>query len=397
MTPTSPSNGFTSVTVPAVTSSIDANITAGTIKDGVTILGVTGNYSGGGDSGGKYLVRVIDYDGTVLKEDHLNNGATFTLPNAPTHSGLVFDGWSSPVTITNDEITVENYDIIIGAMYYTSSGLTEFDIVVTTFTGLTVTCDMNGTKNWGDGTTDTNTSHTYTTAGSYTITCDGNTLNSSVMGSSYQDFYINARIGNNITTLPMDAFSKARALKTIIIPKTVTYFNYSGYQFENCTTLQAIVIPTSISDIPNFCFSGCSLLKVIATSNVTYSNSAMTYSGVENITIKNGVGQQTFGSAKIQTLYINSSLSNYAFQYNYVLKKVVFNSIPSSIPTALFYNCFSVIEYDFSNATSVPTLSNTNAFNCINGLCKIKVPSALYNSWITASGWSSLADYIVAV
>ena len=35
-----------SVTVNGVTSSIDSNITAGNIKDGVTILGVTGNYSG---------------------------------------------------------------------------------------------------------------------------------------------------------------------------------------------------------------------------------------------------------------------------------------------------------------------------------------------------------------
>lgn len=39
---------MTSVTVSAVTSSIDANITAGNIKSGTTILGVTGTYSGSG-------------------------------------------------------------------------------------------------------------------------------------------------------------------------------------------------------------------------------------------------------------------------------------------------------------------------------------------------------------
>ena len=44
ITPDSPKNGLTSVTVEAVTSSIDSNITAGNIKDGVTILGVTGNF-----------------------------------------------------------------------------------------------------------------------------------------------------------------------------------------------------------------------------------------------------------------------------------------------------------------------------------------------------------------
>ena len=46
ITVTSAEDGLSSVTVNAVTSSIDVNIAAGNIKDGVTILGVTGNYTG---------------------------------------------------------------------------------------------------------------------------------------------------------------------------------------------------------------------------------------------------------------------------------------------------------------------------------------------------------------
>ena len=42
ITPTSPKNGITQATVSAVTSSIDANIQAGNIKSGVSILGVSG-------------------------------------------------------------------------------------------------------------------------------------------------------------------------------------------------------------------------------------------------------------------------------------------------------------------------------------------------------------------
>ncbi len=51
-TVTSSEDGLSSVTVNAVTSSIDQNIAAGNIKDGVTILGVTGTYTG----------TVADYD-----------------------------------------------------------------------------------------------------------------------------------------------------------------------------------------------------------------------------------------------------------------------------------------------------------------------------------------------
>lgn len=48
VTPDQGKDGLSSVTVTAVTSAIDANIAAGNIKDGVSILGVTGTYEGSG-------------------------------------------------------------------------------------------------------------------------------------------------------------------------------------------------------------------------------------------------------------------------------------------------------------------------------------------------------------
>lgn len=81
LTPTSPKNGFTEVSVSAVTSSIDANITAGNIKDGVTILGVTGSYTGSGGST-KYGLSVDNFIGNttngVLGTPRTVNGITFT-------------------------------------------------------------------------------------------------------------------------------------------------------------------------------------------------------------------------------------------------------------------------------------------------------------------------------
>ena len=131
------------------------------------------------EGSGEFLVQVIDYDGTVLKSEKLDTGATFTLPSQPSHTGLVFQSWSSPVTITNNTVTVTNSDITIGATYTTASGLSEFDITLTTGTGLSVTLNMDGTKDWGDGTSDTSTIHTYVSTGDYTITCDGSTMNTS--------------------------------------------------------------------------------------------------------------------------------------------------------------------------------------------------------------------------
>lgn len=60
--PTSPKNGITEITVNAVTSSIDANITAGNIKKDVTILGVTGTLEGTTPTGTMYIISNGTYN-----------------------------------------------------------------------------------------------------------------------------------------------------------------------------------------------------------------------------------------------------------------------------------------------------------------------------------------------
>lgn len=64
ISPSSGKNGITQVTVNAVTSAIDNNITAGNIKNGVSILGVTGNYSGTSPSGTLSITSNGVYDVT---------------------------------------------------------------------------------------------------------------------------------------------------------------------------------------------------------------------------------------------------------------------------------------------------------------------------------------------
>lgn len=62
ITAPSGTDGYSPISVAAVTSSIDSNITAGNIKKDVTILGVTGTLEAGGGHSGKYklLDRIKD-------------------------------------------------------------------------------------------------------------------------------------------------------------------------------------------------------------------------------------------------------------------------------------------------------------------------------------------------
>lgn len=79
ITPNSPYNGFSSVTVNAVTSSIDSNITAANIKKNVVILGVTGSYEGsGGGSSTKYGASIDSLLGDVDANGNLSHSTVET-------------------------------------------------------------------------------------------------------------------------------------------------------------------------------------------------------------------------------------------------------------------------------------------------------------------------------
>lgn len=61
----------------------------------------------------------------------------------------------------------------------------------------------------------------------------------------------------------------------------------------------------------------------------------------------------------------------------------------------LLNGCTSLVEVDFSEATSVPRLTSVNAFNNTNNTFQIKVPDALYDQWIMANNWRTYANHIV--
>ena len=90
-----------------------------------------------------------------------------------------------------------------------------------------------------------------------------------------------------------------------------------------------------------------------------------------------------------------TNIRNDAFYSCYSLASVVIPNSVTSIGSEAFSSCYGMAFYDFSNHTSIPTLSNTNAFKNIPSDCKIIVPDNLYDTWITATNWSKYASYII--
>ena len=376
---------FSKVLVKGVTSDIDKNIKPENIKLGVSILGVEGSADVKQQgSGGKYLVQVIDYDGTVLKEDHLNTGATFTLPNTPTnHERLVFQEWSSPVDIIDNTVTVEDQDITIGAVYTTKSGLSEFDITLTKVTGLSVTLRLDGTKDWGDGTIDTSISHTYSNYGDYMITCDGTTMSGKMFNQKSQGNYFCKSIRlTNVSNIYNGAFQYCRSLKNITISKNTT--SIDRYAFGDCYLLKCVIIPSSVTSMTfYYSFNYCYNLEKIILPKLNNVTSIGDYSfsycySLVSLTIPNNI----------------TNIGNYAFTSCYKLKNIIVPLDLTVINDGTFRYCYSITKYDFTKYTTIPTLAYTGAFNEINALCKIYVPDELYDEWTVATNWVTYANYI---
>ena len=77
------------------------------------------------------------------------------------------------------------------------------------------------------------------------------------------------------------------------------------------------------------------------------------------------------------------------------LKRIKMNASSGSWGSNMFNGCTSLELVDMTGSTGVPTLSNVNNFSNTNDTYKIVVPDSLYNTWIAATNWASIASHIM--
>ena len=377
-------------------------------------------------------VTFIDYDGSVLYSYSLAEAQALTdLPTLPSHDGLVCQGWNW----TLEAIKALNRPVTVGAMYITDDGATRLHIRIATVGRMTVPLYIGQTVSngvsidWGDGSTtqtlpgtgNVNTSHTYAEPGDYVISLmpqDGCTLSFGsgsssycVMGSNgangrvYCNMLQEVYVGKNVTSIGNSAFNSCYSLASITIPTGVTSIGQSA--FNNCYSLASITIPTGVTSISDSAFYNCySLASITIPTGVTsIGQSAFTscYS-LASITIPTGVtsiGQSAFNScSSLASITISdgvTSIGTYVFSGCSSLASITIPTGVTSIGKYAFNNCLGMRYYDFSACTSIPTLSNTYAFNGIPSDCQMLIPSALYNNWKSATNWASYASKMVAV
>lgn len=61
----------------------------------------------------------------------------------------------------------------------------------------------------------------------------------------------------------------------------------------------------------------------------------------------------------------------------------------------MFTGCTSLELVDMTGSTAVPILVDVNNFDSTNDTYKIVVPDSLYDTWIAATNWASIASHIM--
>ena len=395
-----------------ITKSITQNGTYNASSDNADgYSSVTVNVSSGGGVAPKKQINFIDYDGTILYSYTKTEWNSVTaLPSNPSHTGLTAQGWNWTKAQIDAQLTaVPDGDIWVGQMYVTASGDTEIDVVMQDgrlSPILTIAVNGTITVDWGDNTT-ANTvtgtslttrqavSHTYASAGSYTIKIHVSSGSFSFYGSStyqllrknttlnanrvYSDNVQSVRLGSGITTIANYAFYYCTSLASITIPSTIT--SIGTYAFAYCSTLASITIPSNITDITGSMASYCySLSRISLPSTITsINNTSLNYCySLASITIPSGV--TSIGSAFTNCGSLSSislpntvqTLGDSVFSNCYSLASITIPSDVTSIGVSAFSGCGSLANVTIpSDVTSI----GNSAFSGCYPLATVTIPS----------------------
>ena len=364
---------------------------------------------GNNPSAGSSMIRFYDYEGTLLHEytaaQFLTLSALPALPNR-TSENLTCDGWNWTLSEITSYLNTVDGDVNVGAIYHTTDDKTHITYKPTetypyAYICLTPTAANAVTVNWGDGTTDiwastsqATKSHTYTgvtdsSVYDITISCSSGTYRfaSCITGSEVNNkncVYTDIKLSNKVTSLECDdfygCFYNCSSLQSVTIPSSVTSLGY--FCFLYCYSLKSITIPSGITSLGDYCFNSCYSLQSITIPDTVTSLSGACFQdcySLQSVTIPDTVtsldGACFYNCYSLQSVTLPSgvtSLGNDCFNNCYSLQSIDIPNSVTSFSSDCFYNCYSLQSVTLPN--SVTSLSSYCFQNCYS-LQSIIIPN----------------------
>ncbi len=195
-------------------------------------------------------------------------------------------------------------------------------------------------------------------------------------------------IPDSVTVIGYSAFNGCSSLQSIDIPDSVTMIGY--YAFNDCSSLQSIVIPDSVTEIGYNAFCDCSSLQsiVIPDSVTVIDESAFSgCSSLQSIVIPDSVtviGYSAFnGCSSLQSIIVDKNNPKYDSRSNC-------NAIIETASNKLIAGCRNTVIPD-----SVTEIGNYAFWNC-SSLQSIVIPDSVTKILVAAFyGCSSLQSIVI--
>lgn len=371
-------DGYSPVNVAAVTSAIDANIQAGNIKDGVSILGVTGTYAGG-----------VTPTGTI----NITSNGTYDVTN---YASADVQVPSAAPTYYIDK-TVDAYGNLQGTSTLISfNGVRDVGAYGLAYAYCKNT-NITGAINFGNDLHSLAHEGSMIHAFSYTGATSFNSGKLTVLGSSSNETSSFAYAFQWCISLATAEFPELRKIDT---PTALDYAPYGlAFAFSNCQGLTSISFPKLVrysspaKNIFQECFSGCTSLTDVyfgglCLNDLTKSDfSASTPNmliGLSNVTVHFPQEFQTLfadlgnmggnNTVKLFDLPNNTSVDmNYVTKIDFSANKIYYGctnittadlhtitevDVDTGSMSSMFANCTSLTNVDVSALTKLTNSSN---------------------------------------
>ena len=193
-------------------------------------------------------------------------------------------------------------------------------------------------------------------------------------------------IPSTVETIEYGAFENCTSLKSITIPGSVT--SIEGSAFQNCSALTSITIPSSVKYVKSYAFQDCKSLKTVTIQNgLTEIPDRMFYgcTSLTSIQIPSSVKTIQWGSftnctsltnitiPATVTELIGGAFSEGIFEGCTSLKSANINAKATGIAKRMFSGCTSLTNVTFASNSTIKTIGSRAFENC-KSLVSITLP-----------------------
>lgn len=182
-----------------------------------------------------------------------------------------------------------------------------------------------------------------------------------------------ATVGEAVTILPEEIFSECSALEQVSLPETLT--EIPRLAFRKCASLKSISIPASVRKIGDAAFAGCLKLERVETGDLAAWCGIRFAYGESNPLV--AAGHLFVGGQEVTDLVIPSSVTeicDYAFSGCHGLTSLTTGDNLTKIGKGAFLSCYGLERADFGKSIDIVEY---NAFKGCSGLERVVFQSSL--------------------